>query len=283
MRCPVSLKLPTHRLYFLLLCPVLFCSSLAFAVTVTTLDYPGATSTGASAINNSGDIVGSYTDTAKVVHGFLFSAGTYTTIDVPGAYSTSPVGINNLGQISGYFYGSDSRTHGFLFDGTQYTTLDFPGAIDTAATGLNNAGEIVGGFTDSSNVNHGFTWLNGTFTQVDVTNSKATSILGINDAGILVGSFTNAHGRVLNYARINGVFQEEIIAGQFNGRLNNHNVTVGFVANEGFRFNVSTNAYLKVQVPNSIVTLCYGINDNGTMVGYYEDKAGVEHGFSGPN
>ena len=277
------LKLAIRRLHFLLVSSVVFCSSVAFAVTVTTIDYPGATSTGAAAINNSGDIVGSYVDSAKTTHGFLFSAGTYTTVDVPGAYSTSPLGINNSGQISGYFFGSDSRTHGFFFDGTQYMTLDFPAAMSTAATGINNAGEVVGGFVDSNNVGHGFTWLNGTFTQIDVPNSQSTSIYGINDAGVLVGAFTDAHGHFLSYARINGTYQEYIIAGEFNGRLNNHNTTVGFVSNEGFRFNLNTKGYLKLQVPNSIVTSCFGINDNGTIVGYYEDKAGVQHGFSGPN
>jgi hypothetical protein len=39
---------------------------------------------GAAGINNSGDIVGSYTDNSGI-HGYLYSHGVYTTIDVPGS------------------------------------------------------------------------------------------------------------------------------------------------------------------------------------------------------
>lgn len=253
------------------------------AVTVTTIDYPGATFTAAAGINTAGQIVGTYLDSTKTAHGFLLSAGAYTSIDVPGAYTTMANGINNSGQISGYFLGSDSRTHGFFLDGTQYTTLDFPGAQDTYAAGLNSAGEVVGAFVDASNTSHGYTWLNGTFTQVDVPDSQGTGVIGINDAGTLTGTFTDAHGHFLSFARINGTYQEFIIAGEFNGGLNNHDTTVGFVANEGFRYSIIKKTYLKILVPNAITTLCFGINDNGTIVGSYEDKTGVTHGFSGPN
>ena len=56
---------------------------------LTTIDYPNAISTNiAVGISDSGDIVGSYTDSNKKVHGFLLRNGVYTTIDVPGAAIT---------------------------------------------------------------------------------------------------------------------------------------------------------------------------------------------------
>ena len=52
--------------------------------TYTTIDPLGATSTTAQSINNMGQIVGSYRDSAGPnPHGFLLSEGDYTIIDDP--------------------------------------------------------------------------------------------------------------------------------------------------------------------------------------------------------
>jgi probable HAF family extracellular repeat protein len=76
-------------------------------------DVPGASpgSTRASAINNSGQIVGSYFDSTGN-HSFLFSDGSFTTIDVLNHNSIAE-GINDSGQIVGYYFDS-TGTHGFL-------------------------------------------------------------------------------------------------------------------------------------------------------------------------
>jgi uncharacterized membrane protein len=66
----------------------------------TTIDVPGSVRTGAAGINDSDQIVGSYSD-GTTDHGFLDTAGSFTTIDVPGASSTSASGINDSGQIVG--------------------------------------------------------------------------------------------------------------------------------------------------------------------------------------
>src|SRR5262245_16614819 len=67
----------------------------------TPIDVPGATSTVAQGINDSGQIVGQFFD-ALGSHGFLDSGGSFTTIDVPGAirpFGTNAFGINGSGQI----------------------------------------------------------------------------------------------------------------------------------------------------------------------------------------
>ena len=81
----------------------------------TTIDVPGASSTGANAINDSGQIVGSFDD-ATGAHGFFLDVdGSFTTIDVPGASETFAIGINNSGQIVGFF--GALGEHGFLDTG----------------------------------------------------------------------------------------------------------------------------------------------------------------------
>jgi hypothetical protein len=58
----------------------------------TTIDYPGATSTGVRSINDRGDMAGNYVATSGVSYGFLLRAGTFTSIEYPGAKSTNVYG-----------------------------------------------------------------------------------------------------------------------------------------------------------------------------------------------
>jgi hypothetical protein len=69
-------------------------SAHAFGYTFTDLDVPGSQpgSTGAFdglAINNLGQIAGSYVDSAGNFNGFLYTRGKYVTIDAPGAIDTN--------------------------------------------------------------------------------------------------------------------------------------------------------------------------------------------------
>ncbi len=88
----------------------------------TTFALPGGppVSLDNGGINNLGDIVGTYCDTARPclitlagTHGFLMRAGAFTTIDIPGAKATNATGINARGDIVGS-YSDGSKFHGFL-------------------------------------------------------------------------------------------------------------------------------------------------------------------------
>jgi probable HAF family extracellular repeat protein len=114
--------------------------------TYTPISVPGSSSTSARAINNAGQIVGYYRDSAGE-HGFLYSTGTYTTIDVPGGISTELLGVNNVGQIVGTYRDSSNNLRLFLDDNSVFTTIDVPGGLDIYVTflgaGINDAGQIV--------------------------------------------------------------------------------------------------------------------------------------------
>jgi rare lipoprotein A (peptidoglycan hydrolase) len=79
---------------------VTFWAVDARAQTFTTLDVPGAASTGASGIKNNGQISGQCYDSNGVSHGFLYNGGSFTTINYPGAAIAIAEGINNNGQIA---------------------------------------------------------------------------------------------------------------------------------------------------------------------------------------
>src|SRR5207244_6442987 len=92
----------------------------------TTLDVPGSTSTVASGINDSGQIVGYYEDAGGTWHGFLLDQGSYTTLDVPGSERTYATGINASGQIVGWYPNAidEPPPLAFLLDNGTYTSLD---------------------------------------------------------------------------------------------------------------------------------------------------------------
>jgi len=146
----------------------------------------------ANAINNHGEVVGTYFDSyfSQLSHGFVWKDGVFTTVDVPSASRTEAWGMNDSGEIVGtYFVGAVG--HAFLFKGGRFTTIDPPGADSATARGINNHGQIVGNYILSSHT-HGFHYQAGRFTDIDVPNAERTDVRGINDTGDFVGRYFGA-------------------------------------------------------------------------------------------
>ena len=159
----------------------------------------------ATGINNAGQIVGNYPDSAGT-HGFIRSADgqTVTTFDQPfsrggGDKPTFAAAINDKGEIVG-----SNGAVGWLrsADGSAYSPIQVPGASYTTPTGINNSGQIVGTYQIGSGAPHGFLRnADGTYTTFDVPGSASgTRAAAINNNGVIVGSFGTgssiAHGFV---------------------------------------------------------------------------------------
>jgi hypothetical protein len=122
----------------------------------TSFDPPGAISSSASTVSPSGAVVGAYTDSGGVTHGYLLDHGTYTTIDFPGAIFTF-IGANNPeGDIVGIYDDAADVGHSFLLSHGVFASFDPPGAIFSDAAGINPGGIIVGIYVDSAFVEHGY-------------------------------------------------------------------------------------------------------------------------------
>jgi probable HAF family extracellular repeat protein len=129
----------------------------------TTIADPNApTLTFPDGVNNAGDIVGTFTDSNNVQHGFFLHNGQYTTIDVPGAGSgpnqgTSAFNISNTGEIIGGYTGADGLSHGFVDQNGVFTTVDDPfGVGGTVLYGVNDLGQLAGAYTDASGTQFAF-------------------------------------------------------------------------------------------------------------------------------
>jgi probable HAF family extracellular repeat protein len=205
---------------------------------------------GALAINDSGDIVGTYLDASGDFHAYEKVGSKFTNLDVPfsGASNTTAYGINNSGEVVGAYEDASGLSHAFTLVSGTYTSFDYPGATQTLATGINSVGEIVGEYGNDSGW-HGFSLSGTTFTSFDYPGgSTETGPIGINDSGAIVGFYC---------------VTEECI-GDISGA-------------QGFLLTGDT--FTNIGIPGEYFTEATGINNNGMIVGFYQDAAGVINSF----
>ena len=111
---------------------------------------PGTGTTSPRALNNRGQIVGTYTvgflPVGEVTHGFLYEDGAFTDFNVPGALRTFPNAINDHGQVVGSALFDDFPfdLRGFIYDNGVLNEIHVPGSLNTSPSGINNRGQIIG-------------------------------------------------------------------------------------------------------------------------------------------
>jgi hypothetical protein len=115
-----------------------------------------APSSFAAGVNLFGTVVGTYTDSGGVTHGYQLSHGDFTSNDFPHSILTFNGGINPQGDIVGFYTDTSNVTHSFLRSHGSYTGFDPPGATYSNAGGINASGIIVGFYVDSAGVAHGY-------------------------------------------------------------------------------------------------------------------------------
>lgn len=165
--------------------------------TFTTIDVPFAGSKGTYpvSINNSGEIVGSWSNEG-IAQGFTLIEGTYTSFNYPGATYTFGQDINSQGDIVGIYISPDSNgNQGFLLSGGTYTSIEFPGAVNTEAIAINDSGVIIGVyFTSDPNLTLGFVLSGGVYTTLTVPGEPYTFLNDINNDGVVLGNYQDAAG-----------------------------------------------------------------------------------------
>jgi len=116
----------------------------------------------ANAINNYGNVAGTYTNPSTGdMDGFLKVGGTFIDLAVKGASSTMALGVNDHDEVVGTYTdgtGSSAVMHGFTWKpGQGFKTVNDPyGATTTTINGVNNAGDLVGFYVDAAGNTDGF-------------------------------------------------------------------------------------------------------------------------------
>lgn len=116
--------------------------------TVTTLGTLGGSSSQASAVNSSGEVVGFASLASGYQHAFAATGGTMSDLGTLGG-SSYAYGVNDSGEVVGYSYLTDGDLHAFLYyDGTMLDLNSLlpanSGWVLEGAFGINDAGQITG-------------------------------------------------------------------------------------------------------------------------------------------
>jgi hypothetical protein len=261
---------------------------------ITTFDYPGAgNNTLPQKINERGDIVGEFIDSAGVVRGFVrFSNGSFSDpiVDPNDTVGfTEGRGINNPRTVVGDYVISDGTVHSFLLSGSTFTEYDVPGALQTNLLGINNPGDLTGTFDPGSGIFQAFIDRGGTITSWSVPGAAATLAYMINDSKQLtVGYYVDASGILHGYYRdANGALHFPIDPSGSVGTVlfgdNNRDWVVGRYADaagvtHGLFF-VPPNNFFTFDYPGSAFTSLNGISSQGNICGRFVDASGIAHGF----
>jgi probable HAF family extracellular repeat protein len=216
----------------------------------TTIDVAGAKATAVSRINDHGQIVGRYYESAPFrppdgrPRGFLLDHGRLTRIDVPSAVYTQAVGINNRGHVVGEYLDSAGTFHGFLWKRGRFTTIDVPGAAATSLVDVNDRGQVLGSYADADGAFHGFVLRDGKFT-----------ILDRPGVPYLLPRDINNRGQIAGYT---------LVDLDLTGAR-------GFLLAKGAKGPLTP-----IDVPGAPRNLVFGLNDRRQLVGTYENtRAGM--------
>ena len=215
----------------------------------TTYDFPGSVNTFFYALDNTGKAAGHYKDIDGLYHGVILQDGKLTKYDFPGAAETHVYGISDeTGALSGNIVDGAGTTHAFSGE----LTITFPGAVNTYGDFVNAAGAVVGSYIDADGMFHGFIRNpDGSFATIDLPTMPNLNFLFVNtitDFGV-VGFRAKA---------ANDILRSYIL--------------------------MPDGTLYEVRIPGSVITVVRNVNQDGSIVGYYDLADGRRLGFLGrPN
>ena len=171
-----------------------------------------------------------------------------------------------------------------------YTSLDAPGQYLTTIVGnpqsINDSDQVVGSTEDAAGHYQGFVWQNGQFTlfqQCDILQSINANGLAVGYIAPPVAGYCTVDtrtGRTLTYPvqangnlRLLGINTARLVLADIVSRAD---ITQGLT--------LAGKKTVKFAVPGSQNkyggTFPSGLNDSGTIAGWYSDAAGAVHGFT---
>jgi probable HAF family extracellular repeat protein len=164
---------------------------------LTALSIFARTVSSASAINNSGQIVGYARRNYFERYAFLYD-GTMHDLGTLGGTIASASGINANGQVVGFSTTNDGWEHAFLYDGTMHDLGTFGGTY-SSASGINASGQVVGYAMTSGNQYQRAFLYDGTMHDLNSLIDPAsgwtlTDATAINARGQIVGVGLNPAG-----------------------------------------------------------------------------------------
>jgi uncharacterized membrane protein len=222
-------------------------------------------------------------------------AGTLVPVTpIPGSIAMTVEAINDNNVIAGFYETADGNEHGFVgpLNGT-YETFDFGTSNTTIVHGLNNDGYLTGTSASESGFIIGEEFSrrpNGALSPVTKDGTPLDGFAnGITDHAKFVGDDwvidINGHLTVYGYYGKKNTYQADLVLPFNTDRtrprgLNRHGEVAGYVHDldrpEEFYFGFVLKDGVATEVaypdPTTYVTLFYGLNDKGAIVGGWQDE-----------
>ncbi len=218
--------------------------------------------------------------------GFTLIDGVFTTYDFPRSKNTYFYALGNDGRAAGHYEGSDGLYHGVILENGELTQYDFPNAVQTEIYGISDAtGALTGNFIDASGVRRGFS---GDLI-IEAPGATATYADFVSPRGVVGGSYVDTEGIYHGYVRIP---TGDFITAELPGIANReyffvHSLTASAVivarakaVGDVPRTYVGAfGALQEVRFPGAVSTEGWNINQDDSVVGYYDTADGRRHGF----
>ena len=211
-----------------------------------TYDFPGSLNTYFYALDNTGKAAGHYKGPDDLYHGVIMEDGKLTQYDFPGAVETHIYGLSDeTGALSGNIVDAAGVTHAFSGE----LTITFPGAVNTYGDFVNAAGAVVGSYVDADGVPHGFIrHPDGSFTTIDLPKMPNLQFLFVNtitDVGV-IGFRAKA---------VDDILRSYLL--------------------------LPDGTLYEVRIPGSVSTVVRNVNQDRSIIGYYDSTDGRRLGFVG--
>jgi hypothetical protein len=232
---------------------------------ITGENFPKSAQTVVDGLNDNNVQVGYYSTQNKKTgtnnsFGWYFN-GKFHEVVYPTGNNAKPTqddlyAVNNHDVAVGYYENGSGRYRGYTYGikTGKFALVTKPGAPtggnapSLSAFGINNRGDVVGEYAASGSVMDGFIKLaGGAFHTIAVPGATETVALGVNDNDTVVGAYVDETGSTMTI--------------------------------RGFIWRIGGHITTMVDDPNgSDFTVLSGINNEGDIVGYYEDTQGL-HGL----
>ena len=258
--------------------------------TFETIEVPGVDFLEIAASNDFGDYAGNTRspDGGKII-GFTLIDDVFTTYDFPGSVNTFFYGLDNTGKAVGHYKGADGLYHGVILEDGELHQYDFPGAAETNIYGISDeTGALSGNVVDADGVSHAFSG------DLKITFPGAVQTYGdfVNAAGAVVGSYIDADGMFHGFVRNpDGSFTTIDLPTMPNlAYLFVNTITdLGLIGFRAKAVNDILRSYIllpddilyEVRFPDSISTVVRNVNQDGSIIGYYDSTDGRRLGFVG--
>ena len=217
--------------------------------------------------------------------GFTISDGVFSTYDFPGSQETRFYALGNDGRAAGHYEASDGLFHGVILENGELRQYDFPNAVQTFIYGINDVtGALTGNFIDASGVRRGFSG-----DEIIEFPGAVETYADFASAGRVVGSYIDTDGLYHAYVRNpDGRFASIDLQNApnleyfFVHSINTAGVYVGrFKPVDGIPITLigTLRSREELQFPGGVSTEGWNINQDGSVVGYYDTADGRRHGF----